>query len=190
MGNRFIPDLDSPVIVPGGAARKSEADLAAQFPRVNGAGSVTIGGTNAENNVLTVTFTSKVLPGGAVAVSVTSGASETATSLAAKMAAAIMANAALVAFGVLAIHDAAAPAKVNLKWPGPLSSHVVISGASTGDDSFTIVQLSGGSGPVISSEDIRFVHNGAVIELKANRRMALSAEALKSLVSAAPQTIV
>lgn len=188
MTSRFLPDRDTPIIVNGVLQRQSESDIASALPREDGSGRVTFGGTIADGNVLTLTFTSKLFTGGSLDVQVTATDTDTATTLAVKFAVAIMANATLANL-LTANANYVAAGRLDITVPGPLGSHVTISGESTGAETFTIVQVAGGSGPIIPTADFKFTHNGTVISFTAERRMSLSSDAISALVAAGPLPI-
>lgn len=188
MGNLF-PNPDSVGIVNGVVTRKSEEDMAADLPRVDGTGSITVTGTVANGDVLTATFTSVLFSGGSLAVQATAQTGDSATVAAERLVAAINANATLKAMGVYAQMSVVA-GKLDIIWPGPLGTQfLTLSASTTGAEGFTIVQMTGGSGPIIPLKSFNFLYNGSVISLVENRRKLLSNVVLAALVKG-PQPII
>lgn len=183
MPNQGTPIQNSPVIINGSISRKDEAGMAALMPRVNGTGSVTLSGTVATSDIVSIRFASAIFPS-TISIPVTCSVGETLTSLATKLCAAIMANATLRAAGLTCSVDPTVVGKINFVWPGPLGTFVTISGiASPGAEGFAYVQISGGSGPVIPIEDFQFMNNGSVVRLFYQRRIQLDAITLANLVA-------
>jgi hypothetical protein len=189
MSNYLLPDADTPVVQNGVISHEPETSIATLEPRVNGTGSVTIAGTVGSGDDISLKFTSTLFTGGSLTVGETDVSGDTDTNAAERLAAAIMANATLTGFGVIAEADPIA-GKVDVTWPGPLGSFVTMSDNTTGAETFTLVQISGGSGPIIPTDNFRFVYNGQVIQLVHNRRKQLDKNGLAVLVASGPHPIM
>lgn len=178
----LLPNLDTPVIVNGRLARLDEQGQAAAFPRTNGAGSVLIGGTYANGDTFTLTFASTMFSA-SIAVPITSIAGDSNATVAQRLAAAIQANATLQALGVQAVLDPVISAKILLTLPGPLGKFITVSGASSGAETFTVVQFAGGSGPVIPLINFQIVNNGGIVRFRIGRRILLDPITLATLAA-------
>jgi hypothetical protein len=184
---RQLPASDEPVMINGQICKQSESAFLAANPRANSTGSVTVAGTVATGDVLQIIFTGAFIPGGPITVAATAVAGDTDQTMAEKLAAAIEANAVLQGFGVTAYNSSAV---VHVTWPGPIGTHIVLSTHTTGAETFTTVQLTGGSGPIIPNASLitgdyfRFVYNGAVLTFVPGRAISVASDLLSALLAA------
>lgn len=177
----LLPDLDTVVVQGYVVSGVPDSALDALEPRAIGTGTVTISGAVANGDVLTLTLTSKLFASGSHAVTATAATSDTDAICAEKLANAVNADATLQALGVYAT---ALAAVLTINWPGPLGAFVTMALASTGSEAGAVVQITGGSGPVIALTDTRFViGDGSVITVRKNRRYSFDAYGLSQLVS-------
>jgi hypothetical protein len=177
----LLPDIDQQAIQGNSVGSVSDSALDALEPRAVGSGTVTISGAVASGDVLTLTLTSKLFTGGTHAVTATAATSDTDAIVAEKLTTSINNDSVLQAMGAYAT---ALAAVVTVHWPGPLGSFVSMSFGATGSEAAALVQIAGGSGPVIALTDARFVvGDGAVITVRKNRRYSFDAYALNQIVS-------
>ena len=118
-------------------------------------------------------------------IAVTAAGGETLATLAAKLAAVFAADSTIQSLGITVESDPVA-GKIDFTWSGPLSNYVTLSAsASPGAETFTVVQFSGGSGPVIPLRAFSFVFGPHLIQLVQNRRRSMDNAELLVLIAAA-----
>jgi phage tail sheath gpL-like len=154
---------------------------------VNGTGSVKVSGTEATGDTVSITFSGKLFAS-SVVVSVTSVSGDSDQTIAEKLGAAINANSTLEGFGVEASTDSGTAGQVDVVWPGPLGSFVTMTPHTTGAETFTTTQISGGSGPIIPSDNFQFMNNGGIVRLWKGRRVTLDSPTLTTLVNGGPNS--
>lgn len=141
---------------------------------------ITIGGTVAAGNVMTLTFTGNMITGSPVSVTYTCVAGDTDTTVAAGLAAAINADAALdsagfsasSASGVITVNQPITSGQV--RYTGTTTGSETITVPTTPTDTLTVATratetvtlnpntgaLSGGNGPVIAVNNFNFAYQG------------------------------
>lgn len=121
------PSAENPSLLPqfdpvaGGSAFDfvAVATFLQQNPRASATATATLGGSVTANDTVAAALSNLAFPNGGVVVTVGAGGSDTATTLAAKLAAAINTNAVLRSYGVYAT---AAGAVLSVFHPGPLGN--------------------------------------------------------------------
>jgi hypothetical protein len=176
-----LPDLREGVVVNGSETLQDEAGFLALFPRVNGSGTITVTGTITNLDTYTVTFAAGLFSGGSLAVTAAVVTADTLTTLAQKVVNAINGNSTLQGLGVFAT---SAGAVVTINWPGPIGNQIVISVGSApgGTETATIIQITGGSGPVIPQKDFNYSYAGGLQRFRENHPKNVALDFLKVLV--------
>lgn len=180
---------------------------------IAGTETATIGGTHSTDDGISIRVTNANLSGGHkdVAYTVVSG-DTTPTLIATHLALAIHNDADIRELGIdatgsgadvlITVPEAAGPtsfsytlsdgATETVDLAGPGTETLTLAGPCASihlchqeTETFTPANqaLSGGSGAVIPSDDFNFVYNGQVVQLKANRRIALGTDALRALAA-------
>lgn len=136
-----------------------------QFPRVPSttAGKVTVGGTVASGDIATIIFSNNVFPAtgsfaavAPVSVSYTLTGTDTTSTTAGFLAAAINANTTLQQFGFYATADETASV-VNIFQQSSVGSFTTLTESATGALTLTVnTQIAGGSGPIIPLFNFEF----------------------------------
>jgi hypothetical protein len=167
------PDSPLPYLNPCSAVGGGQiVDLApSQFlaanPRVPGTLTLTLAGTITNGDAVTITFTGKSLPGGAISVTATAAAGDTIETLAEKVAKAINDSAALQNFGVFA-DDALGV--VTVSWPGPLGASCTVTKSVSGSATETVAlsssSFAGGSGPILPYQNFNYAWLGQVLDFR------------------------
>lgn len=160
------------------------ASFMTRYPRTFASATATVANSVATNDELYLTLSLPALPSGAVTVSAVAGGSDTDTTLAQKLAAAICNNSILHSYGVYAT---SLNGVVTINWPGLLGNSVKLSQhVSPGAETITLSasQLSGGSGPIIPFDTFRFSYNKQMFEFQANRPMNLPGNVVAALAAA------
>jgi hypothetical protein len=183
MADYLLPDEDQPTSAGGVLSLAPPATVLSATPRANGTGSIVVSGTVANGNTFTVTFSGPLFPT-PLAIQIAATAGDTPTTVAEKLAAAIMANTTLQGYGVIA--EASGTGTINFTWPGPLGTHtfVTITPTTSGAATFVTTQLSGGSGPIIPTADNTVYVLGMPIVLKHNRPFPADPVTLPAIVAA------
>ena len=180
----LLPQFDkASTNVAGALVPLSAAAFLAANPRYCGFGTATLSGTIANGDVLTLTFSASFLPA-PVSVSATLTGSDTLTTASQKLANAILSSPALQPFGVQALVHSGALVVV---WPGPLGTNVTMSGSKTGSgtEAFAFAQISGGSGPIVPTADIRINVAGQLLCFPAGVPFLPAPTVLTALLQAA-----
>lgn len=184
MSNHLLPDVDTPAVINGAVTHQTESQIAGLEPRTNGTGDVNITGTEATSDAVSITLSSALFAA-PITKSYTTIGGDTDAIIAEELATQFGTDPTLQKLGV---ETEALEGHVNFTWPGPLSQFVTISSHTTGAEVLTNTQFSGGSGPIIPTDDLSFVYNGQVIQLVNGRAKSLSKEALAALATG-PQPI-
>jgi hypothetical protein len=176
-----LPDLKEGVIVGGSETLQDEAGFLAIYPRVNGSGTITVTGTITNLDSYIVIFTSGLFSGGSLALTIGVVTADTLTTLAQKVVNAINGNSTLQSMGIFATSSGAA---VTINWPGPIGNQIVISVVSSpgGTETATIVQITGGSGPVIPQKDFNYAYGGGLQRFRLNHPKNVALDFLKVLL--------
>lgn len=176
----LVPNFDPALVSGSDLSNVSPYDFLASNPRAVSAGTITVGGTVTSGNTLTVEVSNGVF--GSTSVEVTAGASDTVDTLAEKIAQALNDNATLQGVGAYA--DAAG-AVVTLSWPGPVGNLSTIAGtvSSGGTETLAVVQMSGGSGPIIPRANFSFSLNYDVTDYMAGIPVSLDNWTLSQMVT-------
>jgi hypothetical protein len=160
----LTPNWGQRVIVAGGQAQLlGTAAFLKTFPRVAATVACTIGGSYSSGDVVTLTFTSPVFPGGAIAVAYALLVGDNSAAIVAdRIAGAVNGNSQCQSFGISASTNGAGV--ITFSEPGPVANYTVASAATTGSETFTFNPVSGdfsgGSGPVIPWKDFTLVYQG------------------------------
>lgn len=183
--SNVLPNLNQSVVVGKNQVKSMNAEDAqalASNARTNGTIDITVAGTVGDGDVATVTFTHALLSGGVNAYAVTA-ASDTATTVAAKLAALINADAELAKFGVYASNAAGV---LTIKWPGPVATlntiTVGVSGGVTLTRNPTSGKFTGGAGAIIPTKSFVYMHNNAPRSYKKDFPVVVTAKELADLV--------
>ena len=171
----LFPNMSSPVMLgtavanPGGAAvgvvpiqLQSAAQFKADFSAVNATATLTLGGTVASGDVVGVTFSAPLLPGGTHSTTVTAATGDTPTTVALKLADAIAEDTVLQPYGVEAAATAGA---MVFSWHSPDGNNVTVLGTKTGAETWTpstATALASGRGVVTPKQSFVFAIGGAV----------------------------
>lgn len=145
----LLPNLNSSTAAGGVLQGQSPAQLLVTFPRVAATDVGTLTTNPADDDVLTLTVTNLVLPGGSLSVSITA-ASDTVITAAAKLASALTSNATAHMYDLFGTSVGNDTFTVNQL--GPVGNSSTLSFASTGSTTCAFASsgaLSGGSGAVI-----------------------------------------
>lgn len=131
-------------------------------PRADATGTGTPGGTIAAGHTITVTITNPVLPGGQVQVTYVTVSGDTVETVGTGIADAINANGTLRDFGISAQVNLTTGV-VTLHHEGPVGNKTTWSGSSTGAETFVTTALSGGSGPIVPTQNFTWVAGGVMM---------------------------
>lgn len=176
-----LPDLKEGVIVGGSETLQDKAGFLALYPRSIGSGTITVTGTITNLDTYTITFTSGLFAGGSLSITAAVVTADTLTTLAAKVVNAINGNATLQGLGVYATSSGAV---VTINWPGPIGNQIIISVGSApgGTETATIVQITGGAGPVIPQKDFNYVYAGGLQKFRFDHPKNVALDFLKVLL--------
>jgi len=185
----FVPRDNTFLAVAAGATgvmlEQSAQEYMADNPRTAGSATVTVAGSFSDGDTGQITISNGLLPNGSKAFQLTA-ASDTATTLAAKFAAAINNDSAMQALGIYATSLAGV---VTIKHPGPVATKTTITVAVTGGVTLTRSPvgggMTGGAGPIIPTSDFSNVYNGQIVSFRAFRPEIVQADQLTTLVSEA-----
>ncbi len=148
----LLPNFDKPVAVNGTMQLTTPAGVVAAYPVVASSGSAVIGGTATTGNVMTLTIANGVLtPSVTLTYTVPSGS--TTSTIAYAFAQLIMQNATLGRFGFYAEANGSTLLIYQQSGVGNFST---LSASSTGTETVTLTQMSGGSGPITPVENFTF----------------------------------
>ena len=164
----LLPNFYKPVVIGNTTGLRSPRGYVQASPRVSATVNATVGGTITAGDVITLTFTVGTLPGGSLAVKYTVVSTDTTETIAESLASAVNANATAQSFGLTAgITGASNPEEINFFWDGPVGNFVTVSASVSGSATETITfsptsgKMSGGSGPIIASNNFSFQNNNS-----------------------------
>ena len=157
----LLPNFFRPVAGGGGISLTSPKDFMARYPTTASNGSVVIGGTLAAGDVVTVAITNPVLGSGAIDIAYTVTATDTAASIAYELAQGIMANATLQRFGFTAEADPLTDALLVYQ-ASAVGNFSTLVFSTTGAETGTVTQMTGGAGPITPIENFIFAGSGGV----------------------------
>jgi len=188
----LIPNFNRPVInASGGMDMPSTQGFVNDYPRVAATALVTIGGTIAAGNTVTLTLTQGQLPSGAISATYTCVTSDTVQTVAEGLVTAL--NTALRAANISTVWatsgsgSSALEAEVIANWNGPLGNFAVLSGTNTGSISLTFTPsngaLSGGSGAVVCANNFNYSYNGNTMAFYYGQAYNLDSDILVAMVS-------
>ena len=151
----LMPNFYRPVAGSGGVSLMSPQEYMAKYPLTPSSGNVVVGGTLAAGDVVTVAITNPVLGSGAIDIAYTVTATDTAASIAYELAQGIMANATLQRFGFSAEADPLTDALLVYQ-ASAVGNFSVLAFSTTGAETGTVTQMTGGAGPVTPVENFIF----------------------------------
>lgn len=155
----LLPNLDRPFAVNGSVGLVNPSKLAALLGSGTPAsGSVTVAGVVASGDVITLTVANGVL-NPSVSVSYTATSTDTVDTIAEALAKEINASDTLVTHGFWADAESGV---VQVYQRGPVGNFTTLSASTTGAETFTEVQPSGGNGPIVPLSNFYWAHNGNV----------------------------
>jgi len=153
----LLPNFYRPFVKNGSMDLTNSPELAKDLGAgVPSEGSVTFGGT-ASGGTVTLTIANGVLTP-SVTLSYAPTSSDTVETIAAMFAGLINSNPVLRSFGFWGDDNGLGELKVFQR--GPVGNFTTLSASTTGAQTFTIVQMTGGSGPVVPLSNFTFAHNG------------------------------
>ncbi len=178
----LIPNFGTPIVKNGVLTLENgggiESDLGGN---TKASGSITIAGTVASGNTITVTVANGVLPGGSVAVSYTLSGTDTLATAAAELALLLNSNATLSQYGWS--FGTNGLGEVLCYQRGPVGNFSTLSATTTGAETFTIVQMSGGAGVVVPLANFTFSFNNSMSNYWYGKPVPMSYLMLKNAVA-------
>lgn len=189
----LLPNFDPAVASAGGTLDYINPYKFAQSnPRSNATATITVSDTAINSgDTLSVAVTNNILKpinagSNTVTVTVTVGGSDTATTLAEKIAKALNDNSVLQQFGAFA--DAAA-AVVTLTWPGPIGNFSTVAGSHSGGATESLSpssqSMSGGAGWIMPYDNFTFQFGTSAMQFWIGKPVILDYTSLSLLVSQA-----
>ncbi len=156
----LLPNLDRPYCKNSTVTLTNSSELASELGSgVPSEGSVTIAGTVAAGDVISLAVTNGVLkPSVVVTYTVTS--TDTLATIAANLAAQINANSTLRSFGFWA--DDNGDGEVRVYQRGPVGNFTTLTPSTTGAETFTTVDPTGGAGPIVPLSNFIYTNAGVV----------------------------
>lgn len=150
--------------------QQSPAAFLLANPRVDALGTITAGGSITNGDTVTLTVTLATLPGGSAAVTYPVVTSDTTTTVAEGIANAINNSSALDVVGIFAeMSGTGAPSAVVVHGSGPIGNMVTLSASVSGGNTETLTfsnggTLTGGSGPIVASENFNWNFSGGGVQ--------------------------
>ncbi len=155
----ILPNFGRPFAKNGTLTLTDSHDLASQLGGdTASSGSVTISGTVAANDHLTLTFTNGVLGSAPVSVEFTT-TTTVLSDAAAGLASAVNDSQQLRDFGFWATSDAGV---VTVKQASGVGNFTTLAAATSGAETFVIAQMGGGSGVLTPLQNFSFSHGGVL----------------------------
>lgn len=177
-------DDNLPLVNPGGLLSRPEPwNTAALGTQGQASCTVTIGGSETDDDELTFTLNSTQLPSGSLALQMTTAGGQSINSIATALRDLINNNPLLAYLGITAT---VASAVVTVKWPpGPLGNHasIVFTKSEGATETATITKFSGGSGYVTPVRDVAFAYNRTVIRLTGGRPVLVDFLQLQAMLA-------
>jgi hypothetical protein len=182
----LVPDFYTPVSTGGAMARLSPNQMlgSAPYKRTAATATVTLGGTWANGDTATITFTNGVFAsyGNPRTITVTAPSGATPSSVADQLVAAIEADPVLASFGVQASNVAGV---ITLSQLGPVGNFTNIgvskvSASGTITDSASV--LSGGAGAAWPFSNISYTFNGQTFWFKSRTPVVIPTPVLTAMV--------
>ena len=156
----LLPNFDRPYANNGTVTLTPSPELASELGNgVPSEGSVTIAGTVASGDVISLELANGVL-NPSVKVSYTATSTDTLATIAANLAAQINANSTLRSFGFWADDNGDGEVKVYQR--GPVGNFTVLTPSTTEGETFTTAQMTGGSGPIVPLSNFIYTNAGVV----------------------------
>ncbi len=154
----LLPNLDRPYAKNGTVSLVPSSELAADMgDGTPSGGSVVIAGTLAAGDVITLKVENGVLdPSASVSYTVTS--TDTLATVGANLAKALNASSTLRNYGFWA--DDNGEGTVYVYQRGPVGNFSTLSATTTGAETFTYTQMSGGEGPIVPLSNFIYANNG------------------------------
>ena len=177
----LVPNFGTPIINNGVISLANGSQLDAAANGVNATGSITVAGTIASGNTITVTVTNGCLPGGSVAVPYTTTSSDTAVTIAAQLALLLNNNVTLSTYGWRFGTNGAGA--IELYQRGPVGNFSTLSATTTGAETFTYVQMSGGTGAVVPLSNFSLSFNNVVTQFWYGKPIIMAFAALNNAVA-------
>ncbi len=177
----LLPNLDTPLVTNGVVQLTPSSGIDAAAAGTASTGSVTVAGTVASGNVITVTVANPVLPNGAVAVSYTATGTDTLATVAANLAVAMNNTSTLSQYGWS--FGSNGLGELILSQRGPVGNFSTISASTTGAETFTIVQMSGGTGTIVPLTNFTFSHSSDLTNYWYGKPVQVGYGALSAIVS-------
>lgn len=179
----LLPNLNSTTAAGGVLVGQTPAELLAANPRVAATDVGTLTTNPTDGDVLTLTVTNNVLPGGSLAVSVTA-ASDTVITAAAKLASALTSSLTAHMYDLFGTSKGDDTFTVNEL--GPVGNASVLSFASTGSTTCAFASsgvMSGGSGPIVPLANFSTNFGLSLQNLRQGQPVQLNAPTVAILVS-------
>lgn len=155
----LLPNFDRPFAKNGVITLTPSSELAGELgTAVPASGSVTVAGTVAAGNVISLVVKSPVFAP-SVTIQYTAVSTDTLDTIASALASLINGSSILSSYGYWANADGAA---VVVNQRGPVGNFATLSASSTGAETFTVVQPSGGSGAIVPLSNFAWAYNGVV----------------------------
>ncbi len=179
----LLPNFDQPFSVNGVLSLVNPSDLAPDLVAnaTPASGSVTIGGSVAQGDVVTLEVTNGVLGSAAVSVSYTAKSGDTVATVAAALAKAFNATQSLVRYGFWADTDGEGAVLVYQR--GPVGNFTTLGHSTTGSETFTVTNPSGGDNVVVPLANFEFSFNGSTKSYLYGQPYKVSYPILTAMVS-------
>lgn len=193
MAANLVPSAQNPMLVPQlgqGTTNgnvtfvQSPAQVLAANPRVAASCAGTLSTNPSNGDILTLTVSNNVFPGGAIVINYTAS-SDTVITVAAHLASALTSNSVAQAFQVFGTSAGTDVFTVNEL--GPVGNFTALSFSSTGSTTCSFAAsgvMSGGSGPVIPSLNFNFAEGPVSLRFLAGQPSQLPANFVSDLVHA------
>ena len=178
----LVPNFGTPVVQNGVLTLAAPGAVdAALGGTTKSSGSVTIAGTVASGNTITLKIANGSLPNGAVSVSYTLTGTDTLVTAAAELAMVANNTPVLSQYGWSFSTNGLGEVLVYQR--GPVGNFSTLSATTTGSETFTITQMSGGAGLVVPLTNFSYSFNGVMTNLWYGKPVNLSFQMLQGIVN-------
>lgn len=180
----LLPQFDVPTAQNGTTTLVTPEAVLTLEPRANATASATIGGTVTTSSTVYLTVTQAQLPGGALTYTYTVVSGDTLATIAEGLASLInndQTNAAV--FGIFATTNEAV---VTVNWPGPCGNFGVLTGGASAGETVTTSpsngDMSGGTGPIIPTQNFEVQWQGSTLVYWAGQPAQVDYQLLSTMI--------